>query len=193
MTQYWQEQMAHGPTNHYYHALKHMVEDLKKVHTIDRVFEIGTGWGISGSVFVEAGIKELVTIDPNMDKPYVRQSVREIESKRRPEQTVIYFPKKSSEIMFDPAAYKDQVFAQQTFDLVFIDGRHDYDSAKRDLELAAKLIRPGGIIICDDYTHPKNGAEYGVKQAADEYVANAGPEVSQLIDNTGNGLCAIIH
>jgi len=194
MTKYWEEQMAHGPTNHYYHALKQMVDDLKKVHAIERVFEIGTGWGISGSVFIEAGVKELVTIDPNLEKPYVRLSVREIESKRSPEQVVIYFPKKSSEILhsYDIVGYDDQIFAQQTFDLVFIDGRHDYDSVKHDLELASTLIKPGGIIICDDYSHPKNGAEYGVKRAVDDYVANK-PGIGQLIDYSGNGLFAIIH
>jgi predicted O-methyltransferase YrrM len=35
-------------------------------------------------------------------------------------------------------------------DLIFVDGNHDYEFALFDLQMAAKLLRPGGIVIMDN-------------------------------------------
>ncbi|MSR58376.1 MAG: class I SAM-dependent methyltransferase [Planctomycetaceae bacterium] len=45
-----------------------------------------------------------------------------------------------------------QQFSEQgtRIDLAFVDGNHDYEFALFDLQSAAKLIRPGGIIVMDD-------------------------------------------
>lgn len=39
----------------------------------------------------------------------------------------------------------------ETFDFIFIDGGHDYDTVKSDTELALKVLSPKGLIIWDDY------------------------------------------
>jgi hypothetical protein len=36
------------------------------------------------------------------------------------------------------------------FDVVYIDGGHRYEEVKRDLELYAPLVRPGGYLVVDD-------------------------------------------
>ncbi len=38
-----------------------------------------------------------------------------------------------------------------SFDLVFVDANHNYEYVKQDTETAFQLVRPGGIIIWDDY------------------------------------------
>jgi SAM-dependent methyltransferase len=38
----------------------------------------------------------------------------------------------------------------RTWDLIYIDGNHDYAVAKRDWEQCARAIAPGGIIVLDD-------------------------------------------
>lgn len=48
--------------------------------------------------------------------------------------------------------------------LVFVDGGHDYETCKSDTENAFKLIRPGGLVIWDDY----NVDWPGVMRAIDE-------------------------
>ncbi|MFH5925938.1 class I SAM-dependent methyltransferase [Roseomonas xinghualingensis] len=53
-------------------------------------------------------------------------------------------------------------------DLVHIDAAHEYEPVKRDIEAYWNLLRPGGIMIGDDYPWP------GVKQAADEFAAAKG-------------------
>ena len=42
------------------------------------------------------------------------------------------------------------VLESKTFDLVLIDGNHDYEYALFDLQMAARLIRPGGIVVMDN-------------------------------------------
>lgn len=53
-------------------------------------------------------------------------------------------------------------------DLIHIDAAHEYEPVKRDLENYWALLRPGGILVGDDYAWP------GVKQAADEFAARMG-------------------
>ena len=54
-------------------------------------------------------------------------------------------------------------------DYVFLDGGHDYNTVKNDLECCVDVINTGGTILCDDYN-----LSYapGVKKAIDEYVEN---------------------
>ena len=42
------------------------------------------------------------------------------------------------------------------FDFIYIDGAHDYDSVKQDIELALPLLKPRGILAGHDYLpqHP---------------------------------------
>ena len=52
-------------------------------------------------------------------------------------------------------------------DYVFLDGGHDYDTVKNDLECCTEVIENLGTVLCDDYN-----LSYapGVKNAIDEYV-----------------------
>ena len=54
-------------------------------------------------------------------------------------------------------------------DYVFLDGGHDYDTVKNDLNSCSDVIDNNGTILCDDYN-----LSYapGVKKAVDEYVEN---------------------
>ena len=47
--------------------------------------------------------------------------------------------------------------------LVFVDGSHAYDYARKDSETALQLVRPGGVVLWHDY-----GVWPGVTQALDE-------------------------
>jgi SAM-dependent methyltransferase len=45
--------------------------------------------------------------------------------------------------------------ADAAFDLAFVDGAHDYASVARDLAIAARCVRPGGVIACHDWNYPE--------------------------------------
>lgn len=63
-------------------------------------------------------------------------------------------------------------------DYVFLDGGHEYETVKNDLDCCSEVIKNDGTILCDDYN-----LSYapGVKKAIDEYVK----------DN--NYRCEILH
>ena len=54
-------------------------------------------------------------------------------------------------------------------DYVFLDGGHDYDTVKNDLNSCIEVINKNGTVLCDDYN-----LSYapGVKKAIDEFVKN---------------------
>jgi predicted O-methyltransferase YrrM len=47
-------------------------------------------------------------------------------------------------------------------DIIYIDGAHEYDAVKSDIFKYIDLLKPGGIMLGDDYNWP------GVKKAVDE-------------------------
>ena len=54
-------------------------------------------------------------------------------------------------------------------DYVFLDGGHEYNTVKNDLECCKEVILNNGVILCDDYD-----LSYapGVKKAIDEFIEN---------------------
>jgi hypothetical protein len=54
-------------------------------------------------------------------------------------------------------------------DYVFLDGGHEYNTVKNDLECCKEVIMSDGVVLCDDYD-----LSYapGVKKAIDEFIEN---------------------
>ena len=54
-------------------------------------------------------------------------------------------------------------------DYIFLDGGHDYETVKNDLNNSKEVIDNGGTVLCDDYD-----LSYapGVKKAIDEFALN---------------------
>jgi SAM-dependent methyltransferase len=65
------------------------------------------------------------------------------------------------------------------FDLAFIDGSHDAASVRRDAELAAKCLRPGGLLAFHDFDKPDDP---GVAVAVGELLS-AGAELVGRVDS----------
>lgn len=65
-----------------------------------------------------------------------------------------------------------------TFDAVFIDGSHDYESVKRDAELARAVLRPGGLLAFHDCS--ENDPD--VRRAVGGLI-RAGAEVLRQVDS----------
>lgn len=93
------------------------------------------------------------------------------------------WPKSLQEyVSFSPSTSMDFFIALDgnpvEFDFVFVDGNHTYEFVTFDLNMSARWLAPGGIIILDDYDQP------GVFHAAKEFLAaNPGwEEVGGVID-----------
>ena len=57
----------------------------------------------------------------------------------------------------------------ENIDYVFLDGGHDYETVKNDLNFCKKILDNNGTVLCDDYN-----LSYapGVKKAIDEFVSH---------------------
>lgn len=79
------------------------------------------------------------------------------------------------QIIRDVSVKAAKRFADEALDFVFIDARHDYQSAKEDIEAWAVKVRKDGIVSGHDYREGQNKdkpdkPEYGVKKAVNEWV-----------------------
>jgi len=87
------------------------------------------------------------------------------------------------------AAYKDSLVIEQglswevlarypdeSFDLIYIDAAHDFESVRRDADIAVQKVRSEGILVFNDYTlvDPVNGESYGVVQVVNDLVVRHG-------------------
>jgi hypothetical protein len=65
-------------------------------------------------------------------------------------------------------------------DYVFLDGGHDYQTVKNDLNCSREVILNGGTVLCDDYN-----LSYapGVKKAIDEFSLEHGLRCSIICNN----------
>jgi hypothetical protein len=81
-----------------------------------------------------------------------------------------HFSKSSQEIKFvDGSSYDDntvnkvrQILGDRQFDLLFIDGDHNYEGVKKDFLKYRNLVREGGIIVFHDIV-PDYFTRHGVK------------------------------
>ena len=65
-------------------------------------------------------------------------------------------------------------------DYVFLDGGHEYNTVKNDLDNCIEVVKKGGIVLCDDYNL---GSAPGVKKAIDEFVKKNQLNVEILCEN----------
>lgn len=71
-----------------------------------------------------------------------------------------------------PSETAARVFADAVFDWVYIDADHSYEAVRADLRLWAPKVRPGGVLVGDDYTwHDEQGTQ-PVRRAVDEFVTS---------------------
>lgn len=179
--------MDHEPTRAYYETLVQILSTIQA----KSILEIGLGWGISGVAFIEAfnQLERYYSVDPNLNAKYCLEAQEEVLPRFKSK-----FP--NAEVNFynsvSAAALEKFISQGLTFDLIYIDGSHNYKEVIADLTLAEKLRSFGGIIIMDDVFHPKNfqNNDYGVAQALGEYLSATGrearivPTKSKLLNNS---------
>jgi predicted O-methyltransferase YrrM len=122
-----------------------------------RVFEIGTYLGSSTLVMAHnlpaGGNITTLDLDPATRDEYLRSLGYGKSPDFTPGQNFMDTPLVDritqvygASTTFDFSPYYGQI------DLVLVDADHTYGAVKADTEIAFKLLRPGGIIVWDDYT-----------------------------------------
>jgi len=109
------------------------------------VIEIGTYRASTSKAICRAlqanGHGFMHTVDPANTGPILRLVRRWPAGLRN---RLCFYPTSSMEF-FDLA-----LFQGFTSDLIFVDGNHDYEYALFDIQMAARLVRPGGLIAIDN-------------------------------------------
>lgn len=68
-------------------------------------------------------------------------------------------------------------------DWVYVDGDHTFDAVSRDLDLAYQIVKPGGLIACDDYCK-KGWWEDGVTEAVHKFLYERSSVVAEFVMGT---------
>ena len=131
-------------------AQRQQFAELLTVHPhVTEVLEIGLNAGHSAEAFLKQcpNLKRLVSIDINWH-PYTAHAVAYLSSMYRER---FVFMAGDSLVKVPELA---SMHPEQKFDLIFIDGNHNYDYCFRDIVNARALARPNALILIDDYENP---------------------------------------
>lgn len=163
--QYWRDEMNHKGTSDYYQSLKKIVGQYVGFNKKDlQVLELGTGWGISGHMFLEfPEIKHLVSVDKA-----VTDKAKGLIGLCNRNQDVTF-----SELGSD--GYFASIEKKPQFDIIFVDGDHRYFQDKVDEENAWAVLNNGGLMMKHDVMHDgnfKDGSDYGGLKASIEFLRN---------------------
>lgn len=114
------------------------------------MMEIGFNWGYSASLLLEAspaGRLHSVDIAEHWYTPPAGDIITDIYPNR-----FRYTWKDSRQALLDELA------AGNRYDMISVDGGHDYATATSDILLGVELLEPGGLLIVDDTDGPSVGA-----------------------------------
>lgn len=139
-----------GPDHYdapYYQSIEKYLRDLDPKPR--KGLEIGFCWGMSAKAFLTETNGTLLSLD--LDD----QMGKAGEFKEYGDRFELRFG--------DSSTLMKQLTGK--YDWIYIDGDHEYEGVKKDLEAALPLLADNGVMWCDDYGNP-----CGVKQAVDEFV-----------------------
>ncbi len=75
-------------------------------------------------------------------------------------------------------------FDDAYFDWIYIDSSHKYDHTKKELELARRKVKPGGIIAGHDWHADPTHVHHGVYRAVREFCRQYGWKIVRLDRHT---------
>lgn len=147
--------------------------DLAKLF-FERGYTIGAEIGVWKGWYSSVLIREnpnllLYCIDPWL--PYAEQPSR-IKNERCFRETEKRLMPHNVKIIRKTSAVALNDFPDRSLDFVYIDGAHDYENVRHDINEWSKKVRIGGIVAGHDYFYYTNpaGLEFGIVRAVDEYV-----------------------
>ncbi|MFF5114493.1 O-methyltransferase [Streptosporangium sp. NPDC000509] len=108
------------------------------------IAEIGFNIGFSSIAFLESSPQAKVTSFEINTETHVKSAKEFIDSRYPGRHRLIYGDSTQTVPAFQVAGPMDG------FDLVFIDGGHEYSCAKADIANARRLAKPGATLVVDD-------------------------------------------
>jgi predicted O-methyltransferase YrrM len=176
-----------GITPHRGQQLAELLRVESKRAGLSQTIETGFGLGLSALYIVEAALEaspaELVqhtVIDPFQRRDWNNAGLRMVREAGVGSH-VTHIPEDSALALPRLAA------TGQQYDAAFVDGSHQFDGVFIDLFYMQRLVRPGGLIILDDYWMP------AVRAALDFFAKNLGLALQTLSDEKGKPKLAFLR
>ena len=157
-------------------------------------FEIGTGRGTASyAVSLLQSVDRVVTVDivPHTKKVHTAIGYQPAYVSNKDICDLIPYEEKSK-ISFKHVDDLKEILEQNEnkFDLAFIDGDHsNFDVIMNDFAMCEWLVRPGGVILFDDY-HPD---KFAVKTVADKILKQNPDYSAELVCFHGHFLILIVQ
>ena len=145
---------------------KAILDGLVRLLAPTTLFEFGTATGETSVLLADAAPKGAVVhtvdlpeeLDPEIGACAVGQAFKD-----RPEYANVIVQHRVDLRLFDGEPFRG------TVDFIFIDAAHDFISVAKDLELALKMLRPGGCIVWDDYQPSQWGTVKALNKLSNRY------------------------
>ncbi|MBR0724528.1 class I SAM-dependent methyltransferase [Bradyrhizobium manausense] len=159
-----------------------VVRDLLIAERSGVVIEIGLAYGSSalaiGEALISVGGDRHVIIDPFQDSEFRDSGWESIRSAQLDGISVLL--RERSQIALPRLAVEGM-----SADAAFVDGSHLFHNVFVDLFYLQMIVRPGGLVILDDYWWP------GVATAARYYETNLGWQPHKLVNGTPGRVCVL--
>ena len=120
--------------------LIHIINLINKDKPTIHAMEIGFNAGHSAELFLQSNKDLILTSFDLGHHPYVLAAKEYID---------LTYPKRHALILGD-SRITVPLYNHTTFDIIFIDGGHEYETAKTDMENCLRLAHKDTIIILDD-------------------------------------------
>lgn len=132
-----------------------LLEMVRELPPLGRIVEVGSHLGVSTEAFALCS-GCVLAVDP-WDDEDVLQSFR-----RRMD------PYRHVQALRMTSRAAAPLIADQSMDLVYIDGNHQYEAVRQDIELWLPKLRPGGFLAGHDYGPSDSVHGHGVSAAVTE-------------------------
>lgn len=156
---------------------------IKEEKVINNILEIGSHEGRSSCWMLENMLTDTGTmtcIDPFADRPVTAFSYdsipedRSIEQLFRANTAEVKKPGQTLEVMANMSfpSLAQLIVDKRQYDFIYVDGSHNADDALADAVMCFGLLRPGGVMLFDDYLWEDGVSAYlgRPKQSIDAFV-----------------------
>jgi hypothetical protein len=146
---------------------------LKTKPEIPTLVEIGSHLGESTTIFLAyEQIKKMYCVDPWNQNPIYEKT---FDTRLQP-----FIQSKKCLKLKEFSQQAAEKFSNNSIDMVYIDGNHEYEHVKFDIDTWYKKIIPNGILSGHDYT----SAHPGTKLAINEFINKEKLELFTFLDSS---------